>query len=98
MATRMGGMPVREREKSTPVVGPTPPPGTAQPTRAHHSDEDIDDDDDNDDDDNSRNGGTPFTGLKDETIARILIDTVKADDRDTVYYIRLVQRVSGRLL
>ncbi|KAK4031155.1 hypothetical protein C8A01DRAFT_21593 [Parachaetomium inaequale] len=95
MATRMGGMPVREREKSAPVVGPALLPGTAQPTRAHYSDEDMDDDDDDDDDDDSRNRGTPFAGLKDETIARMLIDTVKADDRDTVYYI--VDELIGRL-
>jgi hypothetical protein len=48
-------------------------------------DNDVDDDDDNDDD--SVAGGTPFAGLKNETLAGILMDAVKASERDTAYYI-----------
>jgi hypothetical protein len=51
--------------------------------------DDNDDDNNNDDDDDNDDSftrGTPFTRLKNETLAGILMDVVKASERDTAYY------------
>jgi hypothetical protein len=90
MASKTGELPTGERKKSAPVIGPAPPPGRTQPIRTYQSDDEIDDndvDDDDDNDDDSLAGGTPFTGLKNETLAGMLMDAVKTSERDTAYYI-----------
>ncbi|KAK4031945.1 hypothetical protein C8A01DRAFT_20914, partial [Parachaetomium inaequale] len=86
IAPGTGGLATGGGKKSVLVVGPAPPPGRAQPIRDHQSDKDIDDDDDDDDDD-GLGEGIPFTGLKDKSLAGMLIEVVKADDRDAAYYI-----------
>ncbi|KAK4031303.1 hypothetical protein C8A01DRAFT_21458 [Parachaetomium inaequale] len=92
MAPVTGGLATGGGEKSIPVIGPTPPPGRTQPIRAYQSDKDIDDDND---DDEGLGEGTPFIGLKDKSLAGLLIDTVKASDRDIAYY--MVDELIGRL-
>ena len=77
-------------------MGPAPPPGKTQPIRAYQSDDEMDDNDDDDDDnDDSLAGGTLFTRLKNETLAGMLMDAVKASERDTAYY--MVDELMTRL-
>ncbi|KAK4031586.1 hypothetical protein C8A01DRAFT_21220 [Parachaetomium inaequale] len=95
MAPGTGGLSTGGGEKSVLVAGPAPPPGRIQPIRAYQSNKDMDDDDDDDDDNNGLAEGTPFIGLKDKSLAGMLMEVVKADDRDTVYYI--VNELIGQL-
>lgn len=83
-----------------PAVGPDPPAGRTQPTRGRDeemedNDEDDDDDDDSGDDDMSYRDGTLFGKTKDKVLVGLLMELVRKDRRDTVYYVvdELVQRL-----
>ena len=97
MAPKTGSSTSGETKKNAARVGPAPPPGRTQLTKAGDYSDQMEEDTDNDDDSDEEEdgGGTPFSNMNDEGIAGVLMDMVQEERRDVAFYAidELVRRV-----